>query len=69
MKRITIILLALIGLVSCNDTLDVRIVNPNVEQQVHPQALATAQPRFCWQYETSESNVVQTDYRIIVSST
>ena len=69
MKHIAILILALIGLVSCNDTLDVRIVNPNVEQQVHPQALATAQPRFCWHYETTENNVVQQDYRIIVAST
>ena len=68
-KGISLLLLALIGLVSCNDTLDVRIVNPNVEQQVHPQALATNQPRFSWQYESTESNVVQQDYRIIVAST
>ena len=69
MKRIALILLAAIGLVSCNNELKISIINPNVEQQVHPQALATAQPRFCWQYETSESNVVQQNYRIIVSST
>ena len=69
MKHITILLLAFIGLVSCNNTMDVSIVNPNVEQQVHSQALATVQPRFCWQYETTESNVVQQDYRIIVAST
>ena len=69
MKRITLFFIALIGLVSCNNTLDVRIVNPNVEQQVHPQALATNQPRFSWQYESAESNVVQQDYRIIVAST
>ena len=69
MKRINFLLLALIGLVSCNNTLDISIVNPNVEQQIHLQALATAQPRFSWQYETSESNVVQQDYRIIVAST
>ena len=69
MKRITILFLALIGLVSCDNTLDVSIVNPNVEQQVHPQAIATNQPRFSWQYETTESNVVQQNYRIIVAST
>ena len=62
-------LLALIGLVSCHGSLDVRIVNPNVEQQVHPQALATAQPRFSWQYETRESNVTQQNYQIIVATT
>ena len=69
MKRITILLLALISLVSCNNNLNVSIVNPNVEQQIHPQALATAQPRFSWQYESEESNVMQQNYHIIVSST
>ena len=69
MKRISLLLLVFISLVACNNTLDVRIVNPNVEQQVHPQALATNQPRFSWQYESAESNVVQQDYRIIVAST
>ena len=69
MKRIAILLLAIIGLVSCSNNLNVSIVNPNVEQQVHPQALATAQPRFCWQYKSEESNVAQQDYHIIVSST
>ena len=69
MKRLFVIFLALIGFASCNNTLDVKITNPNVEQQFHEQALATAQPRFSWQYESSENNVVQTDYRIIVAST
>jgi alpha-L-rhamnosidase len=69
MKRIAILLLAIIGLVSCGNNLNVSIVNSNVEQQVHPQALATAQPRFSWQYESEESNVMQQDYRIIVAST
>ena len=58
-----------IALYSCNNTLNVSIVNPNVEQQVHPQALATAQPRFSWQYEASENEVMQQSYRIIVAST
>jgi alpha-L-rhamnosidase len=49
--------------------LDVRIVNPKVEQQVHPQALATNQPRFSWNYETTENEVVQQNYRIIVATT
>ena len=69
MKRITFLLLAIIGLASCNDTLDVTITNPNVEQQFHEQALATAQPRFSWQYETTESEVVQQNYHIIVATT
>ena len=68
MKRLFIFFLILISLASCSK-LEVKIVNPNVEQQVHPQALATAQPRFSWQYESAENNVVQQDYRIIVSTT
>ena len=68
MKRLFIFLLTLISLASCSK-LEVKIINPNVEQQVHPQALATNQPRFSWQYESAESNVVQQDYRIIVAST
>ena len=69
MKRITLLLLAFIELASCNNTLDVTIINPNVEQQFHEQALATAQPRFSWNYETKENEVMQQDYRIIVAST
>ena len=69
MKHITIILLALIGLVSCNDNLTITLTNPNVEQQFHEQPLATAQPRFSWNYETTENEVVQQNYRIIVAST
>jgi alpha-L-rhamnosidase len=69
MKHFTFLLLAIITLTSCNNNLNISIVNPNVEQQVHPQTLTTAQPRFSWQYETTESNVIQQNYRIIVAST
>ena len=69
MKRLALLLLAIITLASCTDNLNISIVNPNVEQQIRPQAVATAQPRFSWQYETSESNVIQQNYRIIVAST
>ena len=69
MKHFTFLLLTIIALASCNDNLNISIVNPNIEQQVHSQALATAQPRFSWQYETTESNVIQQNYRIIVAST
>ncbi|MBQ6771443.1 MAG: family 78 glycoside hydrolase catalytic domain [Bacteroidales bacterium] len=69
MKRHTIILLALTILASCDNKWNVKIANPNVEQQVHPQALATAQPRFSWHYESSENNVAQRNYRILVAST
>ena len=69
MKHISLFFLAIIIFVACSDQLDITITNPNVEQQVHPQALATNQPRFSWQYESEERNVVQQDYRIIVAST
>ena len=69
MKRITILILAIIGLVSCNNNINVIITNPNVEQQFHEQALATAQPRFSWNYESTENEVVQQNYRIIVATT
>ncbi|MBR4147815.1 MAG: family 78 glycoside hydrolase catalytic domain [Bacteroidales bacterium] len=69
MKHIAIFFSIVIGLVSCNKTPDIHIVNPNVEQQFHRQALATAQPRFSWNYEGDAQNVIQTNYRIIVAST
>ena len=68
MKRFFILLLALISLASCSK-LNVEIVKPTVEQQDGSRALATNTPRFSWQYETTESNVVQQDYCIIVAST
>ena len=64
---------------ACNDKLNITITNPNVEQQFHEQALATAQPRFSWNYgtdrrseeenTTTESEVMQQNYRIIVATT
>ena len=68
MKRIALLLLALTYLASCSE-LTVEIVMPTVEQQDGSRALATNTPRFSWQYETSENDVVQQDYRIIVAST
>ena len=67
-KHFFVFLLALISLASCNK-LAVEIVHPTVEQQDGSRALATAQPRFSWQYETTENNIVQQDYRIIVATT
>ena len=68
MKRF-LLLLFFGTLMSCNNSLTVSIVNPNVEQQFHEQALATNQPRFSWNYENTENEVVQLNYRIIVAST
>jgi len=71
MKHIAFILLAFLALTSCtNDTLNVSITNTNVEQQVRPMPLATATPRFSWNFvATDVYDVVQQDYRIIVAST
>ena len=71
MKHIAFILLAFLALTSCtNDTLNVSITNANVEQQVRPMPLATATPRFSWNFEATDVyDVVQQDYRIIVAST
>ena len=68
MKHFFIIIMALISLASCSK-LNVKIVKTTVEQQDGSRALATNTPRFSWQFETTESNVVQQDYRIIVAST
>ncbi len=54
---------------ACTNNLTITITNPNVEQQFHEQALATNQPRFSWNFETTESEVVQQNYHIIVATT
>ena len=64
-----IILTFCLSFASCNDNLNITITNPNVEQQFHEQPLATNQPRFSWNYETTENEMVQQNYRIIVAST
>ncbi len=73
MKKTILILaiLAAIGLTitCCTNNLNITITNPNVEQQFHEQALATNQPRFSWNYETTENEVIQQNYRIIVATT
>lgn len=59
-------LLASLLLVSCGSK--IKIVNPTVEMQDGSMPLATATPRFSWNYEASVDNVIQVDYRIIVAS-
>ena len=70
-KNLIIVIAALIfSFFGCtNNNLNITITNPNVEQQVRQMPLATGQPRFSWNYETSENNVVQQSYRIIVATT
>ncbi len=47
---------------------EIKLTSLTVEMQDGSQPLATAEPRFSWQYESEESNVIQTEYRIIVAS-
>ena len=46
----------------------VTIVHPTVEYQDGSRPLATNVPRFSWRYETDDSDVRQTSYRIVVAS-
>ena len=47
----------------------IAITHETVEYQDGSQPIATNVPRFSWRYETEDSKVRQTSYRIIVSST
>lgn len=47
---------------------EIKLTSLMVEMQDGSQPLATAEPRFSWQYESEESNVRQIEYRIIVAS-
>ena len=65
MKRLIPILFTLM-LAACGSK--VEITNLTVEMQDGSMPLATATPRFSWNYEARVDNVLQTDYRIIVAS-
>ncbi len=65
MKRLIPILFALI-LAACGSK--VEITNLTVEMQDGSMPLATATPRFSWNYEARVDNVMQTSYRVIVAS-
>ena len=56
-------------LTACGETIDLNLTKLTVEQQDGHQALATPTPRFGWNYDTNAQDVVQTSYRVIVSST
>ena len=47
---------------------DIKLANLTVEMQDGAMPLATAEPRFSWNYASEAYNVVQVDYRIIVAS-
>jgi alpha-L-rhamnosidase len=67
MKQILPTILLAVLFSACGSKIE--LTNLTVESQDGSQALATAQPRFSWQYETEQSNVMQTTYRIVVAST
>lgn len=65
MKRLIPIFLTLL-FAACGSK--VEITNLTVEMQDGSMPLATATPRFSWNYEAKVDNVMQTSYRIIVAS-
>ncbi|MCR5659944.1 MAG: glycoside hydrolase family 78 protein [Bacteroidales bacterium] len=69
MKRLALLFLATLLIVSCSQTISPKLSNLTVEQQDGSRALATATPRFSWNYDTDAENVLQTSYRIIVATT
>jgi len=66
MRRIIPLLLMAALFAACGSK--VEITNPTVEMQDGSMPLATATPRFSWNYEATVDNVIQTSYRIIVAS-
>ena len=66
MRRIIPLLLMAALFAACSSK--VEITNPTVEMQDGSMPLATATPRFSWNYEAKVDNVIQTSYRIIVAS-
>ncbi len=66
MRRIIPLLLMAALFAACGSK--VEITNLTVEMQDGSMPLATATPRFSWNYEATVDNVMQTSYRIIVAS-
>ncbi len=66
MRRIIPLLLMAALFAACGSK--VEITNLTVEMQDGSMPLATATPRFSWNYEATVDNVIQTSYRIIVAS-
>lgn len=66
MRRIIPLLLMAALFAACGNK--VEITNLTVEMQDGSMPLATATPRFSWNYEATVDNVMQTSYHIIVAS-
>ena len=67
MKNILPLILLAVLCTACGNKIE--LTHLTVESHDGSQPLATAQPRFSWQYQTEKSNVMQTTYRIVVAST
>ena len=71
-KIIIVVLTTLLTIISSSifaQNNPILLSNLSVEYQDGSQPLATNVPRFSWRYESGDSNVRQTSYRIIVAST
>ncbi|MBR3725398.1 MAG: family 78 glycoside hydrolase catalytic domain [Bacteroidales bacterium] len=68
MRHFYPLLLFAMLLTACGDNNIITISSPTVELQDGSLPLYTSLPRFSWCYESEVSNVVQTEYRIIVAS-
>lgn len=66
MKRLLLTSLLALLMTACGGK--VELANLTVEIQDGSIPLATATPRFSWNYEAKADNVMQTSYRVIVAS-
>ena len=68
MKHITPIILFAVLFAGCGKKMEIELANLTVEMQDGSMPLATAAPRFSWNYASEAYNVRQVDYRIVVAS-
>lgn len=67
MKKIFVALLCVAAFTfGCKSSVEVE--NPRVELQENPEGIGTPNPRFMWQIESEQSDVVQTSYQIEVAT-
>ena len=63
-----VLLIILLALPLWLKAADVSVTGLRTEQMVDPMGLDTAVPRMSWRLESSQRNVMQTAYRILVAS-
>lgn len=59
----------LLAFIACTNRTAIEISKTTVELKENPIGIATSQPRFSWQLESDERDVMQTAYHILVAST